>query len=39
MFTNLTIKSRLVFVISFLSLLLVGSGVIAIVSLSSANSS
>ncbi len=39
MFTNLTIKSRLVFVISFLSLLLVGSGVIAIVSLSSANTS
>jgi len=39
MFTNLTIKSRLVFVISFLSLLLVGSGVIAIVSLSSANNS
>jgi len=39
MFTNLTIKSRLVFVISFLSLLLVGSGIIAIVSLSSANNS
>ncbi|OWW22488.1 methyl-accepting chemotaxis protein [Noviherbaspirillum denitrificans] len=39
MLTNLTIKSRLVFVISFLSLLLVGSGVIAIISLSAANTS
>ena len=39
MLTNLTIKSRLVFVISFLSLLLVDSGIIAIVSLSSANNS
>lgn len=39
MFKNLTIKSRLVFVISFLSLLLVGSGVVAIASLSSANDS
>ncbi|MGH8808556.1 MAG: Tar ligand binding domain-containing protein, partial [Noviherbaspirillum sp.] len=39
MFKNLTIKSRLVFVISFLSLLLVGSGVVGISSLSSANNS
>jgi methyl-accepting chemotaxis protein len=39
MFKNLTIKSRLVFVISFLSLLLVGSGIVAIASLSSANDS
>ncbi|WP_151636351.1 methyl-accepting chemotaxis protein [Noviherbaspirillum aerium] len=39
MFNNLTIKSRLVFVISLLSLLLIGSGVVGIASLSSANSS
>ncbi|WP_460837616.1 methyl-accepting chemotaxis protein [Noviherbaspirillum agri] len=39
MFKNLTIKSRLVFVISFLSLLLIGSGVITISSLSNANDS
>ncbi|HZW12221.1 MAG TPA: methyl-accepting chemotaxis protein, partial [Noviherbaspirillum sp.] len=39
MFKNLTIKSRLVFVISFLSLLLIGSGIIGISSLSSANNS
>ena len=39
MFSNLTIKSRLVFVISFLSLLLVGSGIVGISSLSTANSS
>ncbi|RJF98693.1 methyl-accepting chemotaxis protein [Noviherbaspirillum saxi] len=39
MLKNLTIKSRLVFVISFLSLLLVGSGVVGVSSLSSANNS
>ncbi|RZI40606.1 HAMP domain-containing protein, partial [Herbaspirillum sp. HC18] len=39
MLKDLTIKSRLIFVISFLSLLLIGSGVIGIASLSSANSS
>ncbi|HJV85811.1 MAG TPA: methyl-accepting chemotaxis protein [Noviherbaspirillum sp.] len=39
MLGNLTIKSRLVFVISFLSLLLIGSGVVGITSLSSANDS
>lgn len=39
MFKNLTIKSRLVFVISFLSLLLIGSGIVDISSLSSANES
>ncbi|MEC4721394.1 methyl-accepting chemotaxis protein [Noviherbaspirillum sp. CPCC 100848] len=39
MFNNLTIKSRLVFVIGLLSLLLVGSGVVGISSLSTANSS
>ncbi|HEY8606439.1 MAG TPA: Tar ligand binding domain-containing protein, partial [Noviherbaspirillum sp.] len=39
MLNNLTIKSRLIFVIGFLSLLLVGSGIIAIGSLSAANNS
>ena len=39
MLRNLTIKSRLVFVIVFLSLLLVSSGIIGISSLGSANSS
>jgi methyl-accepting chemotaxis protein len=39
MLSNLTIKSRLVFVISFLSLLLVGSGVVGMASLNSANNS
>ena len=39
MFKNLTIKSRLVFVIGFLSLLLVGSGFVGIASLGSANDS
>src|SRR4051794_6191766 len=39
MFNNLTIKSRLLFVTSFLSLLLVGSGIVAIASLSSTNES
>ncbi|KRB84460.1 Tar ligand binding domain-containing protein [Noviherbaspirillum sp. Root189] len=39
MLSNLTIKSRLVFVISFLSLLLVGSGFVGITSLNSANNS
>ncbi|HJV81317.1 methyl-accepting chemotaxis protein, partial [Noviherbaspirillum sp.] len=39
MLSNFTIKSRLVFVISFLSLLLIGSGVVGITSLSGANSS
>ncbi|GIZ52643.1 methyl-accepting chemotaxis protein [Noviherbaspirillum aridicola] len=39
MFKNLTIKSRLIFVIGFLSLLLIGSGVIAVASLRSANES
>ncbi|HJV76434.1 MAG TPA: Tar ligand binding domain-containing protein, partial [Noviherbaspirillum sp.] len=39
MFKNLTIKSRLVFVIGFLSLLLVGSGFVGISSLGSANDS
>ena len=37
MFSNMTIKSRLVFVIGFLSLLLIGSGVIGVSSLSSSN--
>ncbi|WP_442947278.1 Tar ligand binding domain-containing protein, partial [Noviherbaspirillum sp.] len=39
MFSNLTIKSRLIFVIGFLSLLLIGGGVIGLTSLSSANES
>jgi methyl-accepting chemotaxis protein-1 (serine sensor receptor) len=39
MFSNLTIKSRLVFVIGFLSLLLVAIGAIGLVSLSAANGS
>jgi len=39
MLKNLTIKSRLVFVIGFLSLLLIGSGIVGIGSLSSANDS
>jgi methyl-accepting chemotaxis protein-1 (serine sensor receptor) len=39
MLRNLTIKSRLVFVIAFLSLLLTGSGLVGISSLSSANDS
>jgi methyl-accepting chemotaxis protein-1 (serine sensor receptor) len=39
MLSNLTIKSRLVFVISFLSFLLIGSGIVGITSLSGANSS
>lgn len=37
MFRNLSIKSRLVFVVSFLSLLLVAGGVIGLTSLSAAN--
>jgi methyl-accepting chemotaxis protein-1 (serine sensor receptor) len=39
MFKNLTIKSRLVFVIGFMSLLLVAIGIVGLNSLSSANSS
>ena len=39
MFKNVTIKSRLLFVIGFLSLLLIGSGVVGIFSLASTNSS
>jgi methyl-accepting chemotaxis protein-1 (serine sensor receptor) len=39
MFSNLTIKSRLIFVIGFLSLLLIGGGVIGLTSLSNANES
>ncbi len=39
MFKNLTIKSRLVFVIGFMSLLLVAIGIVGLSSLSSANSS
>ncbi|RJG05918.1 HAMP domain-containing protein [Noviherbaspirillum cavernae] len=39
MLDNLTIKSRLVFVIGFLSLLLVGSGVVGLTSLGAANNS
>jgi methyl-accepting chemotaxis protein len=39
MLNNLTIKSRLVFVIGFLSLLLIGSGIVGISSLNSANNS
>ena len=39
MFRNITIKSRLIFVISFLSLLLVGGGVIGLTSLNAANDS
>jgi hypothetical protein len=39
MLKNLTIKSRLVFVIGFLSLLLIGSGIVGISSLNSANNS
>ncbi len=37
MLKNITIKSRLIFVISFLSLLLVGGGIIGLTSLSSSN--
>ena len=37
MLTNLSIKSRLIFVIGFLSVLLVGSGVIGLASLNSTN--
>jgi methyl-accepting chemotaxis protein len=39
MLSNLTIKSRLVFVIAFLSLLLIGSGIVGILSLKAANDS
>ncbi|KIF82180.1 methyl-accepting chemotaxis protein [Noviherbaspirillum autotrophicum] len=39
MFRNLTIKSRLVFVIGFLSMLLVSGGIIGLTSLHSANAS
>ncbi|HYD96939.1 MAG TPA: Tar ligand binding domain-containing protein, partial [Noviherbaspirillum sp.] len=39
MLKNLTIKARLIFVIAFLSLLLVGGGVVGIVSLNAANNS
>jgi methyl-accepting chemotaxis protein len=38
-FNNITIKSRLIFVISFLSLLLIAGGVIGLTSLSAANDS
>ncbi len=39
MFRNLSIKSRLVFVIGFLSLLLTGNGIVGTTSLSTANDS
>src|SRR5450631_433222 len=39
MLKNLTIRSRLIFVIGFLSLLLIGAGVIGIASLNSTNGS
>ncbi|MGB9129090.1 MAG: methyl-accepting chemotaxis protein [Thiobacillus sp.] len=39
MFTNLTIKSRLIFVIAFLSVLLVGIGVLGMISLNITNTS
>jgi len=39
MFTNLTIKSRLIFVIAFLSVLLVGIGVLGLISLNITNTS